>query len=543
MTVGTAPIASAPIRPARSRTGLAAGRLLRLEFKRNAMIWLIPVAVGLFWFDCYRQSVAEPAMWNLRTMNMQGQALLDFVPSVVGAAAWMGSREARRGLTDLTGITARPRWFRQLAVWAATTGWALAAYAGCMAVLYGMTAHQAHWGGPLLWPATVAAVGLPALAAVGFAIGTAWPSRFTAPLAVVVVFFALGLSSQFARGSSSYFQVSPGLSGANDVGPDPSIATFYHYLPDLPIAQVMFLVGLTVAVLAAIGIPAGSGGQWLRRSAAILTACGLAAAGTAVYLTGTARLDVHGMIAIPALHDAASNRPIRYTPVCARTAIPVCLNPAYAAYLADVRTALAPALSELAGLPGAPASISQAATIFHQEQANQVLINGGNLRIVKGRGGRQSMALVLPDQLPGEPSSPVYTNDDFIVQIYELSPPLIDRVISGTRRRRLGVAALTGPDAEQAVIIGLVTAARTATLTRIIRQANMIQVAPDVPSSLAIISAGRPPGGQLPQVRLPAGVQAAAGRFAALPAATRHAWLVGHLSALRAGRITLAQLP
>ena len=38
-------------------------------------------------------------------------------------------------------------------------------------------------------------------------------------------------------------------------------------------------------------------------------------------------------------------------------------------------------------------------------------------------------------------------------------------------------------------------------------------------------------------------VAAAARRFAALPAATRHAWLAAHLAALRAGHITLAQLP
>ena len=36
---------------------------------------------------------------------------------------------------------------------------------------------------------------------------------------------------------------------------------------------------------------------------------------------------------------------------------------------------------------------------------------------------------------------------------------------------------------------------------------------------------------------------AAVGRFAALPAGARHAWLTTHLAALRAGHITLAQLP
>jgi len=38
-------------------------------------------------------------------------------------------------------------------------------------------------------------------------------------------------------------------------------------------------------------------------------------------------------------------------------------------------------------------------------------------------------------------------------------------------------------------------------------------------------------------------VYAAARRLAALPAAARHAWLTAHLSALRAGRLTLKDLP
>jgi len=38
-------------------------------------------------------------------------------------------------------------------------------------------------------------------------------------------------------------------------------------------------------------------------------------------------------------------------------------------------------------------------------------------------------------------------------------------------------------------------------------------------------------------------VALAAQRFSALPAATRHAWLLTHLADLRAGRITLEQLP
>ena len=94
-------------------------------------------------------------------------------------------------------------------------------------------------------------------------------------------------------------------------------------------------------------------------------------AGTAVALAGTGKLDAHGMIAIPALHDAASDRPVRYTPVCSHTAIPVCLNPAYAGYLPATAAALAPVLAEVAGLPGAPARISQAAATYRQGRATR----------------------------------------------------------------------------------------------------------------------------------------------------------------------------
>ena len=151
-------------------------------------------------------------------------------------------------------------------------------------------------------------------------------------------------------------------------------ATFYPYLPDLPIAQVMFLAGLTVAVLGALAMPGGRGGTWLRRPAAAITAAGLLAAGTAVALAGTGKLDAHGMIAIPALHDAASDRPVHYTPVCSHTPVPVCLNPAYAGYLPATAAALAPVLTEIAGLPGAPARVSHAAAVYRQGTGNYVSV-------------------------------------------------------------------------------------------------------------------------------------------------------------------------
>jgi hypothetical protein len=491
MTAVSAPAAPRP-EPATRRPGLATARLLRLELRHNAMLWMLPVAIALFWVTTYRKTMAMPPMWNLRAASMQSGAIVDFITPVVGAAAWMGSREARRHVADLVTITARPRWARLLATWAATTWWALVGYLGCLAVLYGVTAHQASGGGPLWWPAAVAAASLPALSALGFAAGTLLPSRLTAPVAAVAAFFTLALSTQLIVGSQSYWQISPLVTGPWDTGPDAGVATFYPYLPDLPIAQLMFLAGLTMALLAALVLPRGSGRRGLRAAAA----AGLMAAGAAVALAGTGTLDAHGMIAIPALHDAASDRPVRFTPVCGRAAIPVCLNPAYASYLPATVSALEPVLSEIADLPGAPARISQAAATYQQGAGNSVSVRLAGPPI---RGGPPVYYLLLPDQLPG----PTLAAGGLAVKVQlDAGPGIISTFIGDS----------TGSSqAQHAVVAALMMAAG------VMNQPT--EVAPGSPA------------------------YAAAQRFAALAAPARHAWLVQHLTALRAGRIIMAQLP
>ena len=156
---------------------------------------------------------------------------------------------------------------------------------------------------------------------------------------------------------------------------------FYPYLPDLPIARMMFLGGIAVAVLGVLGLPARAGSVRLRRAAAAVTLAGPAAAGTASGLVRTARLTPQGM-AIPALHDAANDRPIGYTPVCGDAAgVPVCLNPAYRRYLPTVAADLRPVLAEVAGLPGAPARVTQVAgrytsVMFEGQSSVAVTISG-----------------------------------------------------------------------------------------------------------------------------------------------------------------------
>ena len=511
MTAAPAPAPARPLQTGRARP-LLPGRLLRLELRRNAMLWMLPLLAALFWFSAYRPSMALPPWWNLRGAMIQQNALLAFAPLVAGVAAWMGSREGRRGTADLVGVTAVPRWAGQLAVWAASTCWAMVAYLGGVAAVYEITARQATWGGPLWWPVAVGAATVAASCALGFAAGALLPGRFTAPLVAVAVFLALGAGAVAIEYNGTYAQIWP-LNVQGALPPD-SFGVFSPYLPDLAIAQVVFLAGLAVAVLGALGLPA-AGGRWLRCAAAVAVAAGLAAAGTGVGLAGTARLEAHGIV-IPALHDAASDQPIPYAPVCGHAAVPVCLHPAYRSFLPAVTAAVGPVLGEVAGLPGAPVRVSQVAiTHLRQHPHNGMEIGGP---VIDGSPPVLSLPLSgLP--LPGEGHT---TTADFIDQLRSMVPAMIlDTLIGG------GPKVTAGPRGTQG-------SAQQPTQGVVAQQA--------IEAALAKV-AGVPPVNGVPPLAQGQPYYAAAERFAALPAAARHAWLVGHLTALRAGRISLSELP
>jgi hypothetical protein len=104
---------------------------------------------------------------------------------------------------------------------------------------------------------------------------------------------------------------------------------------------------------------------------------------TAAGLAGTARLEVTGWV-IPALHDAASGRPIPYTPVCSRSAVPVCVHPACRGYLPDMTVALSPVLRQVAGLPGAPVRVVPAATSYLDQTTTHLDLTAGGGPAVSG---------------------------------------------------------------------------------------------------------------------------------------------------------------
>jgi hypothetical protein len=495
---------------------LTAARLLWLELRRSPMPWILPLIAVLFWFDSYRPSTTQPMIWVVHTFwNMgQGHTIIDFGPFVAGVAAWTGSRDGRRGIADLVTTTARPRWAAQLATWAATAVWAVGAYLVFVGVMFGVYAYQGMLGSPPWWWVVVGAAAVTAFSAAGFAVGVLFPSRFAAPLAAFGGFLIMIMSSQTGFSHTSGWAL---ILPTNSNGNYQSLSgIFYPYLPDLPIARVMFLAGIAVAVLGLLGWPAGAGGPWLRRTAVAVTLAGVAAAGTGVGLASTARLGPHGMV-IPALHDAASDRPIRYAPVCGQSAgVPVCLNPAYRQFLPDVTSALRSVLGEVAGLPGAPARATQVAGAYSSSEGEP-----GAPMTISGQPPVLSMplgSLNLPGTFGG-------TTAQFAQQLKLLAAHVLT-----------GAGAGPGTPAQQAVQAALLQGAGVP-----------FSMQPGVLSLLGLPSWAQATGNasQSEQGPGPATgpVYTAARRLAALSPVARHAWLATHLGALRSGQLTTAQLP
>jgi hypothetical protein len=500
MTATTFPAAR---RPSRSVAPAAAGRLLWIEIKRNPVPWALPLLAVLFYFDTYRTVSGYPSIWTVRALAVPDRLIVDFAAFAGGLSAWAGSREGRRKTGDLLASTVRPAWTRQLAALAGTMFWLVLAFLAAVTLLYVQTARAVTWGGPPLWPVAVGVVALVTICVVGFTAGALFSGRFTAPLAAVsaIVVHMVGTHGVNDPEIPSVHDL---LSLGTNLPPY-DVGVFYRVPLDVPIAQVMFMGGITVAAAGLLalspvlrrpdgrGPSAGASGRWLRGVAVALVAAGVAASVTAYDLTGTAKLTAAGW-RIPALHDAASDRPVAYTPDCASSAgFRVCLHPAFGAYLGGIAVALDPVAAEIAGLPGAPVRAEQ---------------------VVPG-------APFYGSVITGTP--PVY---EFTAEITWVSPAVVagadsrvgfqqgylDDFIGG----RVPIVASTLSPAQQAVVSALMTAAGSPA------------------SAQALFLNGPPPTPQ---------VTAAANRFAALPSAARHAWLAAHLAALRAGRITLAQIP
>ncbi|HEY4028119.1 MAG TPA: hypothetical protein VGO86_16950 [Candidatus Dormibacteraeota bacterium] len=321
--------------------------LLRIEVRRSPALWLLVLMPAILALSPIAQHLTPVALWTDRSTDLQS-SLQGLGPFVAGLAAWVASRERRRGLEELLGTTARPSWARKLAACGATITWALVVYAATAAVILAVTALQATWGGPVAGPPLVGLAALAACTAAGFAIGDLLPSRFTAPLVAVAVFGldAAAMTAATQRhnplGYLSFAYPSIGLSAS----------AWYRVRPDLGEVQATWLFGLAVLSVGVLVVRAS------RRTGVALAAGGGLLAALSAALIATSTTDAQGVV-VPLLHNPASDSAVPYTPVCHQGTVPVCVHPAYSGELEQLDGLVTRLIAPVAGLPGAPTRAEQ----------------------------------------------------------------------------------------------------------------------------------------------------------------------------------------
>jgi len=509
-------------------------RALRLEIKHNPGVWVLPLLAAVFYFNAFRTAAGYPPTWTLRAAVITGPNLIFFTVIAAGISAWVATREGRRKTGDLLATTARAAWPRQLTVLAATVFWMVLAYLAGVAVVYGMTAFQATWGGPPWWPVAAGAVGVAAACAVGFTCGTLLPGRFTAPVVAVAVFAAWFIGVNAANSvwdvpNASSARGSPALLVATNGGrpQDVAVGVFYHAAPDVSIAQVMFMGGvlLVMVALPALLPAARVGGarrssfaarrRWLTVVAAVGIAAGVAASATAFSLAGTARLSAVTGWGIPALHDAADDQPIPYTPDCAGGAFAVCAHPAFAPYLGAISAALQPAVAEVVGLPGVPARAEMTTGDTLPAVAGTTSVYQYSPKL-EGVGGESFWVTPAMARAAAWEQG---TQQDFITWF-----------VSGPSAQEA-----PGPTpAQEAVAIALLAKLGA-------------PVPPGYPQfsqpASQSGSSGMSSGSATQPTATAAQITAAATSFQSLSSAARHSWLAANIVGLRSGAVTLAMIP
>jgi hypothetical protein len=193
----------------------------------------------------------------------------------------------------------------------------------------------------------------------------------------------------------------------------------------------------------------------------------------------------------------------------------VCVHPAYRAYLPQVTAAFTPVLREISGLSGAPARITEV----------------GDLGLSTTPGTITGMPPEFTFGMPSTVGSFGQTKSGFAGS---LQVALVTAFIpgDGAASGKPGGSGSPGSGPPPGAVPPAVQARQA------VQEGLLLAAGFRLPARLPQLYAYAWPGTlPTPQAR------AVAERFAALPAATRRAWLAAHLTALRAGHINLAQLP
>lgn len=331
----------------RLRSGFS---LIWIEFRRSIGLLIFPLLVAVGWLVSGDVMYEEAYVWLDTSAGVRSTTIV-LGPIIGGVAAWVAGRNGRRGMNDILSTTPYSTVSRDLGVWVGTALWGLGAYALLALVLGALTWWNATWGAPLPGYFIVGLVAMLFHSAAGYAAGYWLPSRFTAPLAAVGLFFL-----QFAP---------EGLAERNSrlelLSPVPNILIYrevFREVPQIAAQQSLWLLGLAGVAVATVALKAA------HRNLLFWS----------VFLGSLVATLVGGASTIGAADQRAPGiwrgETVPFEYVCEDGRIEVCVHPAYEEVLPETAAAVNEIAEPLAGIPVAPDRAVQVSDIEPTDHTN-----------------------------------------------------------------------------------------------------------------------------------------------------------------------------
>ncbi len=455
-------------------------RLLTLETRRNIGLLFFPLLVGAAGWVAREGLPAGIALWGQASAAIRF-TIITLGPLIAGLAAWMAGRSTRRGMEDLLATTPRPATGREVATWAGTMAWGILAYVVVAAYVGVLTYREATWGGPLAWPILEGLVAVAAYSAIGYAAGCYLRNRLLIPLVPIALYILQDILVT-VNSESSLRYLSPASPGFSEV--------FYAFEPGLGAPKTLWLLGLTGVALTAVAL----------RGRRTVATWGLLLAAMAMTTTAGATLlradygEDQVKVAVP------------YQLVCVKRDFEVCVHPAYEAMLPQSVALIDTLMRPLKGIPGVPTRMEQRRSLEEPMPTGTVdfQLHQESIRYdpeQKDLALRVALGLVTDQSVPGEQADGYGCggNQDECAEYYR-SPAEAQNIIGDWLARQAGI-------------------------------------------QLAEQEGGDPYGMGLSGRLFFPESKAALERFAALTTVQQRAWLEAYYADLRAGKLTLEDLP
>lgn len=337
-----------------SARGIA--RLFWIEFRRCGGFWLLPVILPLVWFMNGQRDQYGVVLWyRMSIVTFQSYVIIG--PLAAGLTAWLAGRDRRRRTDGMLATAPLQPFRRDMILIAVAASWGLVAYAVVAFWYLGQGVLHATWGGLNVPWLEVGVLAIMVHAALGLLIGRVIRGRF-APL--IAVALPIGL----AIGADAYHRVTE-----FDMGNGMGMATNYEQ----PV-RALSPFSLSLSFGQDDGIVTFGDSQSHDSLLWLAGLLGVTLAATALLrhrrsLIGMAGLGVSLIVATlgaqALLGDGdwfggGESQVLPFEWSC-RTGsrIEVCLHPAYKARLDDVTGTMGNLVGPVAGLSGVPTSWRQ----------------------------------------------------------------------------------------------------------------------------------------------------------------------------------------